>query len=344
MLTLAGIIFLASFIFIGAFATATNSSFAAGLSAMTNGNITVQSIVSQAQAAGMPFVPVNSTATFLAIPFGVLLFNGFNYSVYISGEVRNVKHGMFWGVLVALAICGVLDLVGLYFVVQAESYPFVQAAFGLFNSGKFSLGVSPWSPLFIPAILGNPYLSSFVEIGFLLFNFWWAAGLAICISRYIFAFSFDRVLPTVFADVNERLHVPLKAVGLSMVLLIILTAIAIYTTYIGQLLNVVTIWSIVWILIGISAIILPFWRKQFISGLPGGKFLLPLFGVLTVIGMGATFYWSVTNPAIGPTTPGSLALLVAIFGSGAVIYLARYFYFKGKGLDLIKGQLEIPPE
>jgi hypothetical protein len=33
-------------------------------------------------------------ATFLAVPFGVLLFNGFNYSVYISGEVRNVKNGM----------------------------------------------------------------------------------------------------------------------------------------------------------------------------------------------------------------------------------------------------------
>jgi len=344
MLTLAAIIFLASFIFIGAFASATSSSFAAGLSAMTNGGVTVDAVVSQAQTAGMPFVPVNTTATLLAIPFGVLLFNGFNYSVYISGEVRNVKHGMFWGVLVALLICGILDVTGLYFVVQAESYPFVQAAFGLFNAGKFSLGVSPWSPLFIPAVLGNPYLSSFVEIGFLLFNFWWAAGLAICISRYVFAFSFDRVLPTIFADVNDRLHVPLKAVGLTMVIAIILTAIAIYTTYIGQLLNVVTIWSIVWILVGVSAIVLPFWRKQFTTGLPGGRALLPIFGVLTVIGMGATFYWSVTNPAIGPTTPGSALLLVAIFGSAVVIYLARYFYFKGRGLDLIKGQMEIPPE
>jgi len=344
MLTLAGIIFLATFFFIGAFATATNASFAAGLSAMTGGNVTVAGVVSQAQAAGMPFVPVNTTATLLAIPFGVLLFNGFNYSVYISGEVRNVKHGMFWGVLVALLICGILDVTGLHFVVQAEGYPFAQASFALFGAGKFSLGVSPWSPLFVPAVLGNPYLSSFVEIGFLLFNFWWAAGLAICISRYIFAFSFDRVLPTVFADVNDRLHVPLKAVGLTMVIAVILTAIAIYTTYIGQLLNTVTIWAIVWILVGISAIVLPFWRKQFTSGLPGGRVLLPLFGVLTVIGMGATFYWSVTNPAIGPSTPGSTGLLVAIFGIAVVIYLARYFYFKGKGLDLIKGQMEIPPE
>jgi len=344
MLILAGIIFLASFIFIGAFAAASSSSFASGLSAMTSGSVTVSGVESQAQQAGMPFVPVNSTATFLAIPFGVLLFNGFNYSVYISGEVRNVKYGMLWGVLIALLICGILDVTGLYFVVQAEGYPFVQAAFGLFGAGKFSLGVSPWSPLFIPAVVGNPYISSFVEIGFLLFNFWWAAGLAMCIARYVFAFSFDRVLPTVFADINDRLHVPLKAVGLSLVIAVILSYIAIYTTYIGQLLNVVTIWTIIWILVGICAIVLPFWKKDLASGVPGGKLLLPIFGVLTVIGMGATFYWSISVPAIGPSTVGSDILLLAIFGSGLVIYLARYFYFKGKGLDLIKGQMEIPPE
>ncbi len=344
MLILAGIIFLASFIFIGAFAAASSSSFASGLGAMTGGSVTVDKVLAQAQAANMPFVPVNNTATFLAIPFGVLLFNGFNYSSYISGEVRNVRYGMLWGVLIALAICGVIDITGLYFVMRAEGYPFVQAAFGLFGAGSFPLGASPWSPLFIPAVLNNPYLASFVEIGFLLFNFWWAAGLAMAISRYVFAFSFDRVLPTIFADVNETLHVPLKATGLTLVIAIILSYIAIYTTYIGQLLNVVTIWTIAWIIVGISAIALPFWKKQFTTGMPGGKWLLPIFGLLTVIGMSITFYWSVSVPAIGPTTPGSALLLIVIFGSAVIIYLARYFYFKNKGFDIIRSQMEIPPE
>ena len=344
MLILAGIIFLATFIFIGAFAVATPSSFAAGLSAMTNGNVTVSGLVSQSAAAGMPYAPVTMAATFLAVPFGVLLFNGFNYSVYISGEVRNVKHGMFWGVLVALIICGILDLAGLYAIEGTMGFPFIQAVWSLSSAGKFSLIVPPWAPLFIPAVVANPYLSSFVEIGFLLFNFWWAAGLAICISRYVFAFSFDRVLPTVFADVNERLHVPLKAVGLTMVVGVIFIILSIYTSYIGQLLNVTVIWTIVWIMVGISAIILPSWRKQFASGLPGGKVLLPLFGVLTIIAMGATFYWGVTNSGLGPTGPGSLEFILGLFASGLLIYLARYFYFKRKGLDLIRGQMEIPPE
>jgi len=292
----------------------------------------------------MPYAPVTMDATFLAVPFGVLLFNGFNYSVYISGEVRNVKHGMFWGVLVALIICGILDLAGLYAIEGTMGFPFIQAVWSLSSAGKFSLIVPPWAPLFIPAVVANPYLSSFVEIGFLLFNFWWAAGLAICISRYVFAFSFDRVLPTVFADVNERLHVPLKAVGLTMVVGVIFIILSIYTSYIGQLLNVTVIWTIVWIMVGISAIILPSWRKQFASGLPGGKVLLPLFGVLTIIAMGATFYWGVTNSGLGPTGPGSLEFILGLFASGLLIYLARYFYFKRKGLDLIRGQMEIPPE
>jgi amino acid transporter len=343
MLTLAGIIFLATFVFIGGLAMATPASFAAGLSSMTNGSVTYNGVISQAQSAGFTYVPVNTQATLLAIPFGVLLFNGFNYSTYFSGEVKNVKKSMLWGVLIALAICGILDMTGLYFAVNAEGYQFVQAAFALFGAGTFGLGVSPWTPLFMPAVLNNPYLSSFVEIGFLLFNFWWAAGLAMCTSRYVFAFSFDRVLPTAFADISDRFRVPLKAIGLTFVLAVILTYIAIYTTYIGQLLNVTTIWAIVWIMVGLSAIIFPFYRKDLAQNMAGAR-LLPIFGVLTIIGMGMTFYWSITNAAIGPSTPSSTILLIVIFGSGLLIFLARYLYFKPKGIDLIHVQREIPPE
>jgi hypothetical protein len=60
--------------------------------------------------------------------------------------------------------------------------------------------------------------------------------------------------------------------------------------------------------------------------------------------MGTTFYWAATNPAIGPSTASSAILLAVIFGSGLIIYLARYFYFKTKGIDLILSQREIPPE
>jgi len=256
-----------------------------------------------------------------------------------------VRRGMLWGVIAALAIAGIFDIIGIYAVMNAQGYPFTQAAFALFGAGKFPMGVSPWTPLFIPAVLSNPYLSSFVEFGFLLFNFWWAAGLALVSTRYVFAFSFDRVLPTFFADINDRLHIPLKATVLTFIIGAIITYIVVYTTYIGQLLNVITIWTIIWILIGISAIVFPFLRKDMAQGLVGGRWLLPICGVGTILGMGMTFYWSITIPALGVSlNPASASLLAVIFGSAVVIYLARYFYFKSRGLDLILVQKMIPPE
>jgi amino acid transporter len=166
MIFMAGIIFLATFIFIGAYAAATPSSFASGLSAMTNGATTVNATISQASSSGSPFIPITWGATLFAVPFGVLLFNGFNYSAYVSGEVKNPKRSMLWGILIALAICGALDIFGIFAVVRAQTYPFAQAAFALGSAGKFSMGVSaPWAPLFMQAVLGNAYLVSLVGLG-----------------------------------------------------------------------------------------------------------------------------------------------------------------------------------
>ncbi|MDA4133840.1 MAG: hypothetical protein OK454_12065, partial [Thaumarchaeota archaeon] len=101
---------------------------------------------------------------------------------------------------------------------------------------------------------------------------------------------------------------------------------------------------IVWIVVGISAIVFPIRRKTLAQGLPGGKALLQIFGLLSVIAMSITLYYAVTTPAIGPSTASADGLLAAIFGSGVIIYVARYYYFKGKGINLGSVLSEIPPE
>lgn len=303
-------------------------------------SITYQSVIAQAPA----YIPITMSVTLLSIPFGVLLFNGFNYSVYIGGEVKNTKYSMLWGVLLALLICGVIDVIGLYASMHMVSYQFNQAAFALFGAGKFPLGVSPWLALFIPAVAGNPYFATFLQLGFLLFFPWWGGGLVLSASRYVFAFSFDRVLPQAFADVNPRFHIPVKATVLTLIVAAILMYFTVFTSYIGQFLNTTTIWSIVWIVVGISAIVFPIRRKNLAQGLPGGKALLQVFGLLSVIAMSITLYFAVTTPAIGPSTAAADGLLAAIFGSGIIIYIVRYFYFRGRGINLESVLKEIPPE
>jgi basic amino acid/polyamine antiporter, APA family len=348
MVALAIFIFIGTLIVIAYTSFTSNSAFAADFTKFFGGTTGAPSVTYSGVLTGAAsihsYLPITTGATLLSIPFGVLLFNGFNYSVYISGEVKNAKYSMLWGVLIALLICAVIDIIGLYTSMTMLSYQFNQAAFTLFANGKFSLGVAPWIAVFIPAVVGNAYLSTFLQLGFLLFYPWWAAGLVLATSRYVFAFSFDRVLPQSFADINARLHIPLKATILTLVLGIVLTVFTDFTSYIGETLNTTTIWSIVWIVVGISAIVFPMRKKDLAKGLPGGPALLQLTGVLSIVAMAITFYFAVTTPAIGPSTPAADALLATIFGTGIIIYAARYFYFKGRGLDLGSVLKEIPPE
>ncbi|MDG6925453.1 MAG: APC family permease [Nitrososphaerota archaeon] len=349
MVALGIFIMLGTLIVVGFLIATSNSAFAADFTnyfTSTPGapTATYNGVLSAAASNNFPYLPITESATLLSIPFGVLLFNGFNYSVYISGEVKNAKYSMLWGVLIALAICAAIDITGLYFAMNMLSYQFNQAAFSLFGASKFSLGVSPWLAVFVPAILGNAYLATFVQLGFLVFFPWWACGLVLSASRYVFAFSFDRILPQTFADINSRLHIPIKATVLTLAVGTILMLFTAYTSYIGEVLNTTTIWSIVWIVVGISAIVMPIRRKDLSKGLAGGARLLQVFGALSVIAMAVTFYFAVTTPAVGPSTPIADALLACIFGSGVIIYIARYYYFKSKGIDLGSVLKEIPPE
>jgi amino acid transporter len=344
MVVLAIIIMVGTLAVIGILAVTSQSTFATDLATYFNGQITYNGVISSATSAGFNYIPITTNITLLSIPFGVLLFNGFNYSVYIGGEVKNTRYSMLWGVLIALAICAVIDISGLFLSMRMLGYPFNQAAFALFGAGKFPLGVSPWLAVFVPSVIGSPYLATFVQLGFLIFFPWWGCGLVLAASRYVFAFSFDRILPSAFSDVNPRFHIPIRATILTLIVAFILMYFTVYTSYIGQFLNTTTIWSIVWIIVGISAIVFPIRRKDLSAGLPGGRRVLQLFGGLSVIAMSITLYYPVTTPAIGPSTAAADGLLAAIFGSGIVIYLLRYFYFKGKGINLGSVLQEIPPE
>jgi hypothetical protein len=75
-----------------------------------------------------------------------------------------------------------------------------------------------------------------------------------------------------------------------------------------------------------------------------GPRVLQIFGFLSVVAMAITFYFAVTTPAVGPSTPDADILLVTIFGSGVLIYIARYFFYKGNGINIGKMLQEIPPE
>ena len=345
MMKVLGVIMILGTIFvIGILATTSNATFVNAFNNYGGVNETYAGVIQQAASTGWSYAPVNSAATLLSIPFGILLFNGFNYSVYVSGEMKDVKKSMLWGTIICLLICGALDIAGLYFAMNMIGYQFNQAAYALFAAGKWPWAVAPWLALFLPSVVSNPYLSTFIQIGWLAFYFWWAAGLFLASSRYVFAFSFDRILPVAFADINEKLHFPLKATMLNLILAILILYITVFTTYVGQVLNTTTIWAIVWAIVAISAIVYPFRKHLQSTGLIGGKWAYVISGALTFVAMSLTVYYAFTTPAVGPSTLLSDEFLLAILLSGIGIYAGRYYMLKKRGIDLGLALKEIPPE
>ncbi|MGA3406903.1 MAG: APC family permease [Candidatus Bathyarchaeia archaeon] len=332
------------------FATTSNQSFVNAFNSyppnLAN-NVTYTGIITQAQTAGWAYQPVTTFLTILSIPFGVLLFSGFNFATVAGGEIRKTKQSMFWGTLFALVYSAVIELIGLSLSINTIGYKFNQAAFALAGSGTWPLAAPPWVGLLLPMVVSNSVVLFFLQLGWLLFDIWWISALLLVCSRYVFAFSFDRLLPSAFASVNDRLRLPLNAMIVNFVGAIIFIYITSFTTFIGTFLNTTTIWSVVWAILGIVAVALPHWKRELAEQMIGSKLRVPLIsivGFFTIVMAVVTFYFSVTTAAIGPSTIQSDLVLVGVFLSGAIIFLISYLYHKREGIDIRMIGREIPPE
>jgi hypothetical protein len=122
-----------------------------------------------------------------------------------------------------------------------------------------------------------------------------------------------------------------------------------FTSFITVQVNLVFLFSIVWILTSVSAIILPYRRKSIFEASAahrklGGVPIVSLLGLLGVILFGYLGYNSTTNSAVGPFALGAQLFIAALIIVPLVIYAVSFYYNKARGLDLglVFGQL--PPE
>jgi len=345
MIAFFAIIMLGTLIAFVVLATTSHSQFVSDFNNFGGTNVSVSGILSSAQTHGWSFSSVALGPTLVSIPLAVLAYNGFNYSASASGEVKNVRRSMIFGIIVALIFAWVVLIVGTTLVVNVFGYPFLEASTALGSAWPFA--APAWTGFFISSIIHNSAVLFLVQIGWLLTLIWFVASLLLVATRYVFALSFDRVLPSRLSDVNEKYHTPFKAMGVNIVIAAIFLYLATFTSYIGLLLNSVAIWSIVWFLASLTAVVLPFRRRDLSRALPGGSWRIPLtsiVGVISMVLMAINLYYSFTTPAVGPSTSSADAILGIIFVSGLLIYGASYSFLKRKGIDIRLAYSEIPPE
>jgi len=173
------------------------------------------------------------------------------------------------------------------------------------------------------------------------------------IVRSVFSWSFDRVLPARFADMNETTHTPVNATILLIAGSLIFTYVAVY-----QFGLIASIYSystagifIGFLIVAATAIILPYKRKdifQAADALSKGKLAgIPYLAILGVLGVicSLVVVYAALIPALGVTFITVLIEgVIPTFLVGAVIYAVAWAVRHRQGINLGLTLREIPPE
>ena len=314
-----------------------------------------QAVIEGARAAGYTTPPFVFSWPYVALSTSAIMWTF--YSAYIAGEVKradSVKRN-----LVSMAGAGVFNilLMALFFhsMFKTFGYEFIASISYLSSYSPEGL---PWvyATEMITAFCGlvaqNPFAAALSILGISLAGtLIFVVVLYLQISRNIFAWSMDRLLPEKMADVHPRFHSPiyvnLAVFLIAEVFLFALMAFpdAFWTIYGSTIIG--PAFSCMF-LPGITAALLPYRRrdiyevspiKREIAGIP----LITIMGVIQSAYMLFMVYEYVSWPQFGISGPLPLFLNFGMILVGFAIYWVIRAARKRQGIDIDLAFAEIPP-
>ena len=319
-------------------------------------------IINEAVAAGytLPSVAPPSIGSDL----GMMVIFGFagmltcaTFSSFVAGEMKRAESGkrqmvgLMGGLLLNGIIAIVLSLLTMYVI-----DPDFMAALGWIQWNAPELFKLPVPMLGMPFALlewlAHPAVAIIIDLALWLLALTWAIMDLIVLSRLMFAWSFDRLLPTGITHTSDRFHTPTYAIGVSWILGIIFGALGIWTEIIAFLSAAGWLVYTTFIAVGLTAIFFPFAKKKLYETMPlkaniGPIPVLSILGLLAVIIFGAMASVYIWGPeyasAAGVWSPTTTGILIFFYIVAIVIYTTAYLYWKSKGLDLSLAFKEIPP-
>ena len=166
-------------------------------------------------------------------------------------------------------------------------------------------------------------------------------------TRYMLAWSFDRVAPPQVAYLSPKRNAPVVALTILTILVIIFGVMLEYVTnftYVaGGLLQ-----STLLFCASVAAILFPFRLRAIYKGTIGweiGKIpVISAIGVVATVFMGVMVYSYATNATFGTVTGKSLQFSEVVLAAGIVYYIIAWVVARSRGYTSRLTYREIPPE
>lgn len=331
-----------------------STQFAANFNAQSG--MDYNATIEAAKASGFPGKFLLG-ATLLGLTFTYINFLGFNSTVYVAGEIKEVQRSQIIAIVGAVIIFGLIAWLGYWATYVGMGGNFIGAIsyLGVTGDPAYTLtGAGLSAGPFFPFLF--QYATSPAVYSFYVFT-WSMMILAAILTyimltvRFVFAWSFDRVLPTALSKVDRRYNSPYMALIFVTIVAIILQAAWLWTPLLEYFAYIVFGWMIMQIIAAISAIAFPYTRKDIYDKAPpivkkkiGPVPWLTVLAILSIIIAVWLGYASMSPALIGTIDPIILAFTFGLYALGLVIYFISSIYHKKTGIPLELSFKEIPPE
>ena len=276
------------------------------------------------------------------------------WMTYIAGEMKRASSRavQVTAVIAPLLANVVLMVIAILVTDRVMGHDFQVGANYQFNFDPENYPLpAPPVPFFMATLLtDSAILGYFVAFSSLLWPITIFIVIGLQAQRQIFAWAFDRLIPSQAAYVSPRTHTPI--VG-ALLIFVLLEGSAALSSFSGFILKVIgpsaSVQLIMFFLVSITAIVFPFrWRARYerssinwqVMGLP----VISVAGAVAAVGVlvVAIEYWQF--PELGVTGTVLYAMLAAAFGGAALIFYGARWWARRRGIDLDKTYKEIPVE
>jgi basic amino acid/polyamine antiporter, APA family len=288
--------------------------------------------------------------------FVIMTFMMWNWwSVYLSGELKSAsnRNRQLKIMFTALAWDVVFIVVGVLLIYKVAGYTFMSAVNTSPNKA-YTIPSGPWYHFLSALTVNVPVLTVLIVGSFLFWSLPAMVGNSFMPVRTVFAWAFDRLLPSKLANVNERTHSPVPSIltvmGLVTVMLVWSVLATTFETWLalGVLAGVVCVW-----IVCVAAFTFPERRPDLYQASPanikwGGIPVLKIVAPLSFLVMAFLVYDVFKYPALAIGTYSHWWYVPAFMGGTAAFGLLVYYVAKAvrrsQGIDVDLVYRELPPE
>jgi amino acid transporter len=324
--------------------------------AKTGTGLKFDQVIPAAQQAGFtpPSGGFDLTSTILMLPWVFFVVGYAQGSAQIGGEVKRASKNQYIAMVGGVLINGAVLALLVILVTNVVSQAWLGAVgtFAFNPDNPLGMPVNPVGFNFIVSLLtDNVVILALIGIGFVM---WAVNGTPLSelqATRYMLAWSIDRMIPAQLGDVSEKYHTPAKAIVFATITGEIALAALIWIPQ-ASLLGALIAQIVAFIIVSIAGIVFPYRLPELWQSAGGRRVLgipaVTLAGIGGALFLGYLMFLFVTNTTLNATfaVTRDISLLVmgTVIGLGVLWYIGAFLYNRSRGIDVTLAYAEIPPE